>query len=66
THIVPDAAAEGAAERKPAARKPPNAPPAKKTAAPKAPAKKPRQASRRGPGADVIDITTARRRAAAE
>ncbi len=64
THIVPDAPAKGASKRGGAAAKAAARPAAKKTAAP-APARKPRQRSRRSPGADVIDIST-RRRAVAE
>ena len=67
THIVPDAPAKARDEarggRREAGAKPKAAAP-KKTAAPKAPAKKPRQRTRRGPVADVIDINT--RRAVAE
>ena len=67
THIVPDAAKDRAAGGEPGARAPAKA----KTDAPKkatsaAPAKTPRQRAARGPVAEVIDIGTARRRAAAE
>jgi carbamate kinase len=70
THIVPDAPAKGAA--KGATGRTTGAEPgvkagaaaAKKPAAPRTPAKKPRQRTRRGPVAEVIDINT--RRAVAE
>jgi carbamate kinase len=72
THIVPDGAAKAAGQDsspKAAAAKRAKAPGkaagAKKSAAGKAPAKQTRRAATTS-GADVIDITTARRRAAAE
>jgi carbamate kinase len=68
THIVPDAPAKRGASAKPAAKKAPASKAAskKKPAASKAPAKKARRSAPPSGGADVIDITTARRRAAAE
>ena len=60
THIVPDAPAK----RRAPARRAPKKAPAEPRAAAKTPAKKKRNAPRAG--ADVIDINTARRRAAAE
>jgi carbamate kinase len=77
THIVPDAqakrkapakaAAKTKAQAKPRTKAPakPRAAAAKKTAAPKAPAKKPRKGTRGEDVADVIDIST-RRRAVSE
>jgi hypothetical protein len=64
THIVPDAPAKGRAAKKPGARSAgkTGAAPAKPRAASKASEKKKRSA----PGADVIDINTARRRASAD
>lgn len=65
THIVPDQGAKPTAKRT-AAKTAAKAAAPKKPATPKTSAKKARQSTRRGPGAEVIDITTARRRAAAE
>jgi hypothetical protein len=64
THIVPDAPAERASRRG-AAKQPAGEPETGQTGTAPAPAKEPRQRSRRSPGADVIDIST-RRHAAAE
>ena len=71
THIVPDAAAGSGRRRsgsKPAgkAAKAPGKAAGAKKAARKEPAKRTRRATSTGSGADVIDIATARRRAAAE
>jgi hypothetical protein len=72
THIVPDGAGHEAAEPpdgaaaasgKPAAKRPAKAAGAKKGTGRKQPAKRPRGTEEAG--ADVIDITTARRRTAA-
>ena len=65
THIVPDERTKQAAGRA-AAKTPAKAAAAKKTAASKTSAGKPRKDSRRGAGAEIIDISTCRRRAAAE
>ena len=70
THIVPDAPARTGRSRTKAAastttKAPAKAAGAKKAAAGKAPAKRTRRPATTG-GADVIDITTGRRRAAAE
>jgi glutamate 5-kinase len=65
THIVPDKAKKRAAERKPTTKTQAKVA-APKKAASAATAKKPRQRAVRGPVAEVIDIDTARRRAAAE
>jgi carbamate kinase len=70
THIVPDAPAKakrGAGPAaKPAAKSTGKAAGTKKAAARKQPAKRERRDSSTSDGADVIDITTARRRAAAD
>ena len=73
THIVPDARAKKAAKPRAggkaaarAAKTPTKGAGTKKAAAPKQPAKRARRDSHTSGGADVIDITTARRRTAAE
>ena len=71
THIVPDAPAKakrGGAKpaAKTTAKAPGKAAATKKTAVPREPAKRPRRTTSTAGGDDVIDISTARRRAAAE
>ncbi len=65
THIVPDEVKKRATERNPAAKAQTKTRAPKKTA-PVTPAKKPRQRGAHGSAGEVIDIDTARRRAAAE
>jgi carbamate kinase len=65
THIVPDTPAKGASKRGGATKKAAARPPAKKAGGATPTAKKPRQRTRRGPVADVIDINS-RRQAVAE
>jgi carbamate kinase len=66
THIVPDGAARAGKPPAAAKKAPSKAARTKRAAARKGPAKKPRGETPKDSGADVIDITTGRRRAAVE